>query len=413
MGDIRINSFKDDNRYNGFDGVLCFGGVDWWYHNRAHSDVQMMLKMSEKLPVLFVNSIGMRTPLPGRCTQPAKRIFRKLFSILKGLRKVGRKMWVYSPLMLPPSSSPLVRRINARLIAFQVCRALKHIGISRWFTWVTVPTAVDVLDFLPGTVTVFNRSDKHCKFPEANEDFIKLCEEKLLKASDAVLYVNRKLMAEDIGVNTRKYYIGHGVDYDHFIGANRDDEAVRQELSGLKRPIIGFFGAIDDYTVDVKLLKFAAQSLPDMSFLLIGLSTVDISDITSLPNVRYLGFKPYADIPKFGVSFDVGIMPWLQNEWIEYCNPVKLKEYLALGLPVVTTPIPQACEYSGLLHVTNTFEEFVQAIRDAIVTDNDHLRQLRKKAVENDSWQCKAAEVLEIVQKITDSTLMLNPTKIR
>jgi glycosyltransferase involved in cell wall biosynthesis len=370
-----------------------------------------MLKMSERLPVLFVNSIGMRTPLPGKCTQPAKRIFRKLSSIMKGLRKVGPAMWVYSPLMLPPGSSPLVRKINARLIANQVRRALMRIGIGRWFTWVTVPTAVDMLDFLPRTVTVFNRSDKHCKFPEAREDFIKSCEEKLLQTSDVVLYVNRKLMAEDMCPHTRKYYIGHGVDYEHFAGATNDKASIQPELAGLRRPIVGFCGAIDDYTVDLELLKYAARSLTEMSFVLIGLSTVDISDIASLPNVRYLGFRPYSDIPKFGANFDVGIMPWLQNDWIEYCNPVKLKEYLALGIPVVTTPIPQASEYPHLLNVANTSEGFVQAIRTAIAADNAHLRQVRRKAVENDSWQHKADEVLQLVSKIADGTFGLDSPK--
>ena len=382
------------------DGVLCFGGIDWWYHNRAHSDVQIMLQMSKRIPVLFVNSIGMRTPLPGKSTQPVKRIIRKLSSVLKGLRKVEPAMWIFSPFMLPPSRRASIRSINGRLIASQVSKALTKVGLKRWFTWVTVPTAVDVLDYLPRTVTVFNRSDKYSIFPEASESFIKTCEEKLLKSSDLILYVNHKLMAEDIGLHSRKYYIGHGVDYDHFAGSIEDNTSIHSDLAGLKRPIVGFFGAIDDYTVDLKLLKFAAQSLPDMSFVLIGLSTVDISDITSLPNVRYMGFRPYSEIPKLGASFDVGIMPWLQNEWIEYCNPVKLKEYLALGIPVVTTPIPQADVYERLISVTATPEGFVQAIRSAVATDNPELRRLRQKAVESDSWQRKADEVLELIDKV-------------
>lgn len=318
-------------------------------------------------------------------------------------------MWVLSPVMLPPSSRISIRSFNARLIAKQVSRALARIGLRRWFTWVTVPTAADVLDYLPSTITVFNRSDKYSKFPEASESFIKTCEEKLLKSSDLILYVNHKLMAEDIGPHSRKYYIGHGVDYDHFAGSIEDNTSIHSDLAGLKRPIVGFFGAIDDYTVDLKLLKFAAQSLPDMSFVLIGLSTVDISDITSLPNVRYMGFRPYSEIPKLGASFDVGIMPWLQNEWIEYCNPVKLKEYLALGIPVVTTPIPQAGDYPHLLSVANTSEGFVQAIRDVIAADNMCLRQLRKRSVENDSWQHKAMEVLQLVNTVARNSVTLNP----
>jgi glycosyltransferase involved in cell wall biosynthesis len=383
-----------------FDGVLCFGGVDWWYHNRAHSDVQIMFQLSEKLPVLFINSLGMRTPRRRNSTQPWRRILRKLGSIVKGLRKVAPAMWVFSPIMLPPTSRPWVRKINGRLIAAQIRVILKIVGIHRWLTWVTVPTASDVLTGLPNSVTFFNRSDAFSKFPEASEEFIKSCEAELLNSSDMTLYVNRNLMAEDIGSQDCKYYLGHGVDYDRFAGANGDGKTIHSELSSLKRPIVGFFGAIDDYTVDLKLLKFAAESLQDMSFVLIGLSTLDISDITSLPNVHYFGFKPYSEIPEFGASFDVGIMPWLQNEWIDYCNPIKLKEYLALGIPVVTTPIPQAQEYPGLLSIATTPEEFVEAIRVSVASDDVRSRLLRQEAVERDSWRHKAAEVLELAENI-------------
>ncbi len=391
-----------------FDGVLCFGGVDWWYHNRAHSDVQIMYQLSKKLPVLFINSLGMRTPSPGRSTQPCKRILRKLMSIAKGLRKVAPGMWVFSPLMLPPTSKSWARKINGRLIAAQIRLLLKIVGIHRWLTWVTVPTASDVLEALPDGVTFFNRSDVFSKFPEACGEFIKSCEAKLLNNSDITLYVNRKLMTEDVGPQNRKYYLGHGVDYDQFVGAKGNGKSMHPELSSLNRPIIGFFGAIDDYTIDLKLLKFAAESLQEMSFVLIGLSTLDISDITSLPNVYYFGFRPYSEVPEFGAGFDVGIMPWLQNEWIDYCNPIKLKEYLALGIPIVTTPIPQAQEYPGLLSIATTPEGFVKAIRVAVASDNEHSRLLRQKAVEKDSWTHKADEVLQLAENVRLRPLALN-----
>jgi glycosyltransferase involved in cell wall biosynthesis len=155
-------------------------------------------------------------------------------------------------------------------------------------------------------------------------------------------------------------------------------------------------------------LKSAAEALPEMSFVLIGLSTSDISDITSLPNVHYMGFRPYPEIPEFGASFDVGIMPWVQSEWIDYCNPIKLKEYLALGTPIVTTPIPQVEEYPGLLSVAKTPQEFVEAIRASVKLNNGRSRLLRQKSVEKDSWGCKASEVLKIVRDIASNQFIYN-----
>jgi len=190
------------------------------------------------------------------------------------------------------------------------------------------------------------------------------------------------------------------VNYDLFVEPSKNRETIPLELAGVKRPIVGFFGAIDDYTTDLELLKFAAESLTDMSFVLIGLSTVDISDITSLPNVHYLGFQPHDKIVELGARFDVGILPRLQNEWVSYTNPIKLKEYLALGIPIVTTPILPAKKYPGLLSIAPTPQEFVEAIRSSVALNDEHLRTMRQKAVEKDSWRSKAMEVLNLAKKL-------------
>ena len=92
------------NSAGGYDGVLCFAGIDWWYHNQAHSEAQIMRELSRRIRVIFVNSLGMRTPRAGVTTQPVRRILRKLGSMSKGLRKVAPGMWVFTPVMLPPAA---------------------------------------------------------------------------------------------------------------------------------------------------------------------------------------------------------------------------------------------------------------------------------------------------------------------
>src|SRR5689334_10431355 len=82
------------------DGVVCFAGVDWWYHNRGHSECQIMRRLARRAPVLWVNSLGMRVPRPGRSDLLIRRYYRKLKSTLKGLRRDPSGMWVYSPLFV-------------------------------------------------------------------------------------------------------------------------------------------------------------------------------------------------------------------------------------------------------------------------------------------------------------------------
>ncbi len=378
------------------DSFVCFAGIDWWYHNRAHSEVQIMRNISRHIPVLFVNSIGMRTPKRGVTKQPVRRIMRKLKSIMRGLVKVDERMWVYTPFILPPSHKKWRREINSRFVALQVKVVIKLLGLGRCARWVTLPTAYEAAKRIRGGAMIFNRCDAFSKFPEANEEYIRWLEDCLIDDSDAVVYVNRKLMEEDGGESGKKFYIGHGVDYELFSSAVEGGHDKPDDLKGIKGPIAGFFGSIDNHTMDIELIKDVMERLGDVSFVMIGREAVDISDMARLGNVHFLGFKDYEQIPVYGSFFDVGIMPWLESEWIEYCNPVKLKEYLSLGLPVVTTPIPQVDEFGDFLYVGRGVDEFCCMIRRAVEEDSLEKREQRKGKVEGDSWYNKAMEVIEL-----------------
>ena len=86
-----------------------------------------------------------------------------------------------------------------------------------------------------------------------------------------------------------------------------------------------------------------------------------MDDIVDLPNVHWLGFRPYEEIPSYGAAFDVALMPWLRNDWIEQCNPIKMKEYLAIGLPVVSTDFPEVHFYSDTIAIAGDADHFVRA----------------------------------------------------
>jgi hypothetical protein len=125
-----------------FDGVICFGGQDWWYHNHGHYDLQMMRELSRDVPVLFVNSIGVRVPRPGKGKMFLKRIRRKLQSLSRGLVRVRPNFSVYSPFSIPGGLGKVVRR---HLLPRQVAAAAARCGITRPLVWVEVPPAAEAV----------------------------------------------------------------------------------------------------------------------------------------------------------------------------------------------------------------------------------------------------------------------------
>jgi hypothetical protein len=152
--------------------------------------------------------------------------------------------------------------------------------------------------------------------------------------------------------------------------------------------------------LNIVLIKEIADLLSDISIVLIGNSSVDLSTLTSRKNVYLLSQKPYEQIPHYAKCFDVCFMPWQQNEWIAACNPVKLKEYLALGKPIVSTPFDELNKYKGLIEVASDSGSFAQAVRKAYRENDPELVSTRQRRVRHCTWDAKAKEVLLALHEI-------------
>jgi len=380
----------------GADGVVCFAGIDWWYHSRGHSECQILRRLARKQPVLWINSIGMRTPRPGGTELALVRYGRKIRSTLKGLRRDSSGMWVYSPLFLP-RYSPRALAANGWALRQQIRVLLRLLGVRRPSVWVTVPTAAPAVLGLPWRRTVFNRSDDFSALPEVEGPLIRRLEHALLDRSDHVLYVNRGLFERERATVPGARLIDHGVDFEHFVGARPQPHETPpdppSELRNLRRPVVGFYGGLNEYQIDLDLMIQCARRVPDGTLLLIGHRAMELDRLLREPNVRFLGPIPYADLPRYAAQFDVGSMPWQQNQWIEGCNPIKLKEYLALGFPVVSMHFPMLEPYRGLVRMARGREAFLTEL-DAALADRDAAAAAARRAsVRESSWDALALSV--------------------
>jgi glycosyltransferase involved in cell wall biosynthesis len=379
---------------------VCFSAQDWWYHNRAHSDFQLLTRVARRRKVLLVNSIGLRMPLPGRSTQFLRRILRKAGSVARLTRRPLADLptfHVMTPLPFPFYTRPWQRAVNAWLVRAQVRLVSWVVGIREPVVVVTIPTAWDVVRPMPRRALVFNRSDRHSAFPEADGAAIRGLEDGLLAAADHVLYVSRQLQHEERGLTgDRAHFLDHGVDLRHF-----ERPAVPHrppELAGVRGPVVGFFGSLDDYLVDFDLLERVAAELPDTSLVLVGDATCSMARFDRYPNVHWLGFQPYERIPEFGAAFDVALMPWLDNEWIRHANPIKLKEYLALGLAVVSTDFPEVARYADVVRVAGDRGTFVDLVRRTLADGGPGTPEIRRGSVLTASWDSRADELMDLAE---------------
>ncbi len=168
-----------------FDGVICFGDSDWWYHNRGHYDIQMMRQLARRVPVLYVNSIGVRVPRVSEGGMFVNRVRRKLHSLLRGLVTVERNFSVFSPLVMPGKTGMACSRM---LMLLQVRWAARRLGIRRPLVWVVCPPAGQIVDALRPAGVVYQRTDAYENFPGVDREMIRGLDLRMKERADLTLF---------------------------------------------------------------------------------------------------------------------------------------------------------------------------------------------------------------------------------
>lgn len=374
--------------------ILCFGGNDWWYHNRNHFDLQILRCCAQYGNSVYVNSIVVQKPDVRQGRKFIRKLVRKARSIFRGLKRSGEGFWVYSPFSLPVHHIRWLRPLNRMLLQFQLRLVTRKLRIQNPVVWVACPAACDVAINMKKNRLVYQRTDCFEEFPGVDTQTVREYDRKLKAAADLTIFVNRILYEEESDKCKKAIYLDHGVDFDTFASAEKSED-IPSEMRDIEKPIVGFFGQIDDYTVDVGFMEEVVDYLPERSFVFIGEAAMaDCSGLMAKDNVWMLGKKPYEQIPHYGKCFDVAIMPWRQNRWIQACNPIKLKEYLALGKPIVSTPFPELDKYLDVVYEAKTPEEFADCIKKAHSENSPELVAKRRQKVTQASWGSKAELVL-------------------
>ena len=373
-----------------FDGIICIGGEDWWYHNRGHFDFQIMRRLARQVPVLFVNSLGVRIPTTrhGGHGQVMMRIARKLGSLGRGLTHIESNFHVLSPFSVP---GELGQNTFGWALAPQIKLAARRIGIKQPLLWIHCPPGADLIEAFEPAPVVMQRTDRFEAFPEGDPEVLGRQIAKLKARADLVVYCNADLLAEERAQVRRSALVTHGVDFDRFVSAGATIAAPPAEVAEIARPRVGFIGGIDAHTFDPGLFVTVAGALPAVNFVMVGGCSLP-EGWCPLANVHLLGRKPYDEVASYMAAADALIMPWNQSDWIKGCNPIKLKEYLAVGRPVVTTDFPALAEYRDLVRVATDADGFAAALKDVLATPFDPRAQ--RERVRAESWEAKAGLVM-------------------
>lgn len=346
--------------------------------------------------VLYVENISMRKIGSGGARDYRKAV-NEICRFARGLRSPFPGLSVLNPLYLPFPNSKAAQRVNSILVPALVRFHSRRIGLRNPVYVYFMPTGLLMQGRLGEQLSVYYITDNYAAFAETEHEAVERLESAALRTADVVFATAKTLADDRRALRPDIHYSPHGVEAAHFAAAQDPGTAIPEEIARFPRPRIGFMGWLSDDKIDFSLLIELARRHREWSIVLLGREVSDLSCLVAEPNIHYLGPKPYAQLPGYLKAFDVALVPFLTNELTRDVNPLKMREYLAAGLPVVATAIPSIEPYRQQVRLVHTADEFDAAICEALKNPGDPAR--RQAAVANESWSARATAVLEILEQ--------------
>ncbi|MBI5035636.1 MAG: glycosyltransferase [Chloroflexi bacterium] len=370
--------------------ILILANAEWDWSTRVNCH-HIAARLANNNQVLFVDTIGGRTPAP----REFSKIVRRLRRIAGGVRIVRENLTVLSPFVLPIYGSERARELNTMLLAQQIRLALPK--KSKPILWLFLPSLVGLVGRFDEKLVVYHCIDEHAANPNVPAQQVREWEARLLKIADLVFASSSTLYEAKRAFNPNTFYLPNVADTELFAQARDASLPIPDDLADFPHPMAGYVGNISAYKVNVDLLCEVAQRKLDMPFILIGPigrgdPSTDVSKLRAQPNIVLLGDRPYQELPRYVKAFDICLIPYNQNESNRGSLPMKFFEYLGAGKPVVATALPTLAEFRDFFYPVHNGDEFVHALDSALTEDAARV-EARMQFARKYSWSARMQEL--------------------
>lgn len=233
--------------------------------------------------------------------------------------------------------------------------------------WFYDPMAVKSFAGQMGEIaTVYDCMDELSQFHGAPPEMTRR-EQELLAIADVVFTGGCKLYESKRRHNSNCHFYGCGVDNAHFGRARHAQTQVPHDVNGLGKPVLGFFGVVDE-RMDYELVAKLADANPQWSLVIIGpVLKVSPHHLPRRPNIHWLGGRDYSQLPAYCKGFDLCLMPFALNAATEYINPTKALEYMATGRMIVSSAVPDVVNnFSSVVKVADSHDHFIELCQKAV-----------------------------------------------
>jgi hypothetical protein len=345
---------------------LVYGSALWFTPARVNCH-HLTERLAAQRPTLFVESVGARAP----SVHDWRRIAARLGRSLRPLRRVGPRLWVFSPLPLPAYRGSGAGA-NSRWVGWQV-RAL--LALRRWTVdaaWIFHPMGRGTATQARARGTIYYCVDDYAANPGVDAGTLRRLEAALAAQADLTITTAEPLAARLRQLARRVEVLPNVADTELFL---RDASAVRHPvldaLDALPRPRLGYLGNLAGYKIDLGLIYEIARQRPRWSIVLVGPTNLGdtrraVSGAEAPPNVHWLGAVPHAVAPAVIDRFDVALLPSARHDVMQASFPLKFFEYLLRGKPVVARPLPALEPFQAWMDAADDAAGFIAAVESRL-----------------------------------------------
>lgn len=370
---------------------VFFGVIDW--HFRHQRPQQLALSLAQAHCRVFYVSVNFVPSAQSgygiEQLHPDLPIYQIFFHLPKPVS-------VYDGAPSPQTLQSLCEGQAALWKDFDIQKAIHIVQHPFWF---------GLASFVPQAKLVYDCMDFHAGFSNTGNSHTAV-EHQLLALADLTIVTSDYLVnfAQKAGAK-QVSLIRNAAQFEHFYQAARQPEAKASEAisNDSAKPTIGYYGAIADW-FDPALIEAVSKRFPQAQIVLIGDDTAGVAKkLSHCSNVRFLGEKPYAELPSWLAQFDVCLIPFKVNELTLATNPVKAYEYLSAGKPVVSIDLPEMAQFGACVYTAQTADQFADQVALALAEQENPTQaqehfERRVAFAQSQTWASRAQSLLEAVE---------------
>lgn len=375
--------------------IVCIAN-SWDYD--PTSKHHLMRILSRENEILWVNYHGTRRPTAS--VADVRAAWSAIRKIAAGPQRVAPSMVQVTPWVIPGATIGPLRKLHERALIAQIRSAIHELDPQHrrpLQVWSFAPDVPFLCGAFDEECFIYYCVDEYREFDGVDVDRITASEDELLARADVVVTTSEALHKNKQAVRSDAVLVPHGVDYDRFAQAWKNPPPKPGDLAEIPRPILGFFGMIHHW-IDVDLIAEVARRRPHYSFVFLGERGIPTPELDRLLNVYLLGRRPFETLPAYCTGFDAALMPFVRTRMTRNVNPIKMYEYLAAGLPVVSTSLPEAQRFAGPIRFGDTPETFAAACDAALESVDAHDRRAEISAfVREQTWESRVEQLSKLI----------------